>query len=38
MINEGLVKVNGIVEIQRGKKLVNGDVISYNKQEINITE
>lgn len=38
VINEGLVKVNGSVEIQRGKKLVNGDIVSYNMQEIRIIE
>ena len=35
-ITEGLVKVNNITEIQRGKKLHSGDIISYNGNEIEI--
>lgn len=30
VIADGLVQVNGEVEIQRGKKLHDGDVVSYN--------
>ena len=30
VINDGLVKVNGEVETQRGKKLYPGDTVSYN--------
>ena len=33
VIQDGLVKVNGNVEVQRGKKLVSGDVVSYNGKE-----
>lgn len=33
-IQEGLVKVNGEVELQRGKKIFNGDVIEYEGQQI----
>ena len=33
VIQDGLVKVNGSVEVQRGKKLVSGDVVSYNGKE-----
>ena len=33
VIQDGLVKVNGAVEVQRGKKLVSGDVVSYNGKE-----
>ena len=33
VIQDGLVKVNGTVEVQRGKKLVSGDVVSYNGKE-----
>ncbi|MBO5031157.1 MAG: RNA-binding S4 domain-containing protein [Lachnospiraceae bacterium] len=29
-IQDGLVKVNGQVETQRGKKLVDNDKVSYN--------
>ena len=30
------VKVNGKVEIQRGKKLHDGDIVEYNGQQIKI--
>ena len=36
VIQEGLVKVNGEVETQRGKKLTGGEIISFNTQEIQI--
>ncbi len=36
VITEGLVKVNNVTEIQRGKKLHSGDVVSYNGNEIEI--
>lgn len=36
VIQDGLVKVNGSVELQRGKKLYDGDVVEYNKQTIKI--
>lgn len=36
VINEGLVKVNGSVELQRGKKLYDGDVVSYDGETIRI--
>ncbi len=36
VITEGLVKVNKITEIQRGKKLHSGDIVSYNGNEIEI--
>ena len=36
VIQDGLVKVNGAVEVQRGKKLVSGDVVSYNGKEFTI--
>lgn len=36
VITEGLVKVNNITEIQRGKKLHNGDIVFYNGNEIEI--
>lgn len=38
VISEGLVRVNGNVEIQRGKKLYAGDTVLYNGEEIKITE
>lgn len=30
VIQDGLVKVNGNVEMQRGKKLVPGDVVEFD--------
>lgn len=38
VIIDGLVKVNGQVETQRGKKLRNGDIVSFNGEEIKIVE
>lgn len=38
VIIEGLVKVNGVVETQRGKKLRAGDVVSFNGETIKIEE
>ena len=35
-ILEGLVKVNGEVECQRGKKLYDNDVVEYNGEQIKI--
>lgn len=36
VIINGEVKVNGEVEFQRGKKLRDGDVVSFNGEEIKI--
>lgn len=36
VITEGKVSVNGEVEYQRGKKLYDGDVVSYRGEEIKI--
>lgn len=36
MIEEGKVKVNGEVDLRRGKKLYNGDVFSFKGEEISI--
>lgn len=36
VIQDGLVKVNGTVEYQRGKKLYNGAVIEYDGQTVKI--
>lgn len=38
VIQDGLVKVNGQIEKQRGKKLVAGDVVEYDGQSIKIEE
>ncbi len=36
VIQDGLVKVNGQVETQRGKKLVAGDVVEFDGETIKI--
>ena len=38
VILDGLVTVNGETELQRGKKLYDGDVVSYNGETINIVK
>ena len=38
VILEGMVKVNGEKESQRGKKLRAGDIVSFNGEEIKIEE
>lgn len=38
VIQDGLVKVNGNIEIQRGKKLVAGDIIEFDGEKIKIEE
>jgi ribosome-associated protein len=35
-ILDGRVKVNGAVELQRGKKLYDGDIVDYNGEQIRI--
>lgn len=35
-IQEGFVKVNGEVEVQRGKKIYPGDVIEYDGQQVKV--
>lgn len=37
VIQDGLVKVNGEVDLRRGRKVYEGDVISFNGQEIKVT-
>ena len=37
-IQDGLVKVNGAVETQRGKKLCDGDVVEFDGETIKITK
>ena len=37
-IQDGLVKVNGAVETQRGKKLYDGDEIQYDGETVTITK
>ena len=36
VITDGLVRVNGEVCLQRGKKLYSGDVVDYNGEQIEI--
>ena len=36
VIQDGLVKVNGQVEVQRGKKLVDGDIVEFEGYTIKI--
>lgn len=38
VILDGLVEVNGQKELQRGKKLHDGDIISYNGEIIKIVK
>ena len=35
-ITDGLVKVNGEVEVQRGKKLYAGDIVEFEGEKIKI--
>lgn len=37
-ILDGNVKVNGSVELQRGKKLYDGDIVEFNGEQIQITK
>ncbi len=36
VILDGLVEVNGETELQRGKKLHDGDIVSYNGETIKV--
>ena len=36
VISDGIVKVNGDVDTRRGRKVYDGDVISYNGQEVKV--
>ncbi|MEZ3508650.1 MAG: RNA-binding S4 domain-containing protein [Lachnospiraceae bacterium] len=35
-IQEGQVKVNGLAELQRGKKIYPGDVIEFDGQQVKV--
>jgi ribosome-associated protein len=37
-ILDGKVKVNGVVELQRGKKLHDGDLVEYQGEQIQIVK
>lgn len=38
VIQDGLVKVNGAIETQRGKKLVVGDIVEFDGETIKIEQ
>ena len=38
VILDGLVQLNGQPELQRGKKLYDGDIVSYNGETIKIVK
>lgn len=38
VIQDGLVKVNGETEVQRGKKLYDGDMVTYEGETIRIVK
>ena len=38
VIQEGLVRVNGTVEVQRGKKLIAGDTVSFQGSTFRISK
>ncbi|MEL7649542.1 MAG: RNA-binding S4 domain-containing protein [Sedimentibacter sp.] len=38
VIQDGLVKVNGQVELQRGKKLREGDIVEFNNEQYIISK
>ena len=38
VIQDGLVELNGAVEVQRGKKLYDGDIVSFNGETIKIVK
>jgi ribosome-associated protein len=35
-IQEGFVKVNGEIEVQRGKKIYPGDIIEFEGQQVKV--
>lgn len=38
MIQDGQVKVNGEVEVQRGKKLYGGEIVSFQGEQVKIVK
>ena len=38
VIQNGEVKVNGVTETQRGKKLYEGDIVTFDRDEIKIVK
>ena len=37
MVQNGLVKVNGGIRTQRGKKLYNGDIFEFEGKQVKVT-
>ncbi|MCI8925968.1 MAG: RNA-binding S4 domain-containing protein [Lachnospiraceae bacterium] len=37
MVQNGLVKVNGGIQTQRGKKLYNGDIFEFEGKQVKVT-
>lgn len=37
-IQDGLVKVNGQVDVRRGRKLIAGDEVTYNGETVRIED
>ena len=37
-VQDGCVKVNGLIEIQRGKKLYEGDIFEYQGTQVKVTK
>ncbi|MDE6974780.1 MAG: RNA-binding S4 domain-containing protein [Lachnospiraceae bacterium] len=37
MVQDGLVKVNGQMQTQRGKKLYNGDIFEFEGKQVKVT-
>ena len=37
-IQDGLVKVNGAVEVQRGKKLYDGDIVEFRGESVKVVK
>ena len=37
VIEDGLVKVGGEVEVRRGKKIYSGDVVEFNGESVTVT-
>ena len=38
VIKDGMVQVNGKTEIQRGKKLYDGDLVEFNGEKVRIVK
>ncbi len=38
VIQDGQVKVNGQVELQRGKKLHDGDIVEFQNEQVKIEQ